>query len=450
MRVTGHSLLLFSLAAGFFTGCGGSGATLPPVQVESAHFRYHAESATEVQSDILERLERSRADVLAYLGRQEDDVIDYYLFADHDAYTAATPCGSETYGCETGHSIFSNDVMSEHELIHAYTRDIGLPPIPIVEGTAEAIGCLRQGVSDTAEDWQSAVANYPPPEPVYGTSRRLVRALLDTHGIAQFTDYYAQSVYTWDPALFALQYQQFWGTSFAPLWNEVNAEGSPPPARCPCMADPISPDGTTVAVIHPNASDYRPIAAGTQTVLLTFSTNTFVGIQDCSRETTDAQLLSLQSAPASVALLRLDPPAQYFLDFELAASSSAGQGATTDAFTATAGVEVEQTCTTATPLVLGANVTQLTVAVPRAPSGVTWYVPLSLSGSTMLYRDDSAPTSLNVCADCASACSPLDGFGSAVPANGQAVLQISPGASQSPTGLVTVVLSLGSSGSIVF
>ena len=449
MLETKHArLLLVGILFFPLGGCDAGEKALPPVQVESLHFRYHAGSASEVQSDILDRLERSRTDVLAYLGRDDEDVIDYYLFPDRDSYLAAAPCGPESYGCEENHEIFSNDVMSEHELIHAYVRDIGFPPIPILEGTAEGIGCLRSGVTDTANDWQSAVEQYPPPEPVYGSGRRLVRSLLDSSGVARFADYYGTAVYTRDPALFALQFQQSWSEPVAPLWSAVNAEANPPPARCPCMADPVAPDGTNVLVSHPNASDYRPIAAGTETVLVTFSTNTIVGIQDCLRETTDAQLLSVQSPPASLALLRLDPPNQYFMDFELPTSAAPGQGASDDSFTATGGMTVEQTCTTASALTVGSNVTQLAIAVPHRTSSGAWYVPLTLPSQATLYRADMTSTSLDICPDCASTCAALDGAGSATPISGQVVLRISPDASLPSAGLATVNLSIVTSGSI--
>ena len=134
------------LVVGILLGLTGCEATqdLPPTQASSAHFRYHARKAADVQADILDRLERNRADFYQYMGLSGDSITDYYYFTDPDDLAKNGPCSlpqSDSHARVAVHC--ASGPFHEHELIHSYMYSVGAPSAPVLEGMAESVGCTH-------------------------------------------------------------------------------------------------------------------------------------------------------------------------------------------------------------------------------------------------------------------------------------------------------------------
>src|SRR5262249_31781047 len=124
------------------TGCNPA-PDLPPVQASSPHFRYHARNPGDVQADILDRLERNRADFHQFMGLVDDGVPDYSSSPHPDDLARNGPCTLPESDCTSRRSVYAASPLQEHELIHSYMAGVGGPSAPLLEGMAEAVGCLR-------------------------------------------------------------------------------------------------------------------------------------------------------------------------------------------------------------------------------------------------------------------------------------------------------------------
>ena len=397
--------------------CDGNQTDLPPVQASSARFRYHAADRTEVPSDILERLERHRTDVNAFLGLVDDEPVDYYFFSD----PARVSCPLESTDCSNGRSVFSTDPFMEHELLHAYLAGTGTPPQPIIEGMAEVLGCIRGGGSPTVErDWKRAVEEFPTGDwSIYHSSQRLMKHLLSGMGARRTIRYYREAVFTTDAALFALQFERWWGIPFEQVWSaaigpEPTSESLP---ICPCQADPISPATGAQLLPHVNASDYRPLDPGCRTFVLDFAMTGGVFLQDCERRTPLVRLLGPAARGRSLIVIRtLDTP--HFLSF-----LSTG----TESFVSSDGVALESSCSAASSIALDAG--SLGIAGPRN-GGDRWYLRLQTSRPLTVTRRDSNASGLRVCQDCTlTACQDLSSTTDTASVSDGAILELTPSAS---------------------
>jgi hypothetical protein len=241
---------------------------LPGVFVgESEHFRLYVSAAAEVPPGFegdkaLTALEVNWADTATLLPLTTGK-IEYRWVAVGEL---ASACTADVGGCEfEGPIAVSYQLPDQHELNHAYmelmTKTHANPVTLVTEGYAEAIGCGQgSGARLTdATSWQELVAlPEPAPEfvsegPIEGAT--LVRYLIRSWGGDRFVAYYAQATKVRDPALFADNFQRFWGISLDAAWSAMKTAdlGVSPydNAICPCslaslpLDQPLPNDPTT-------------------------------------------------------------------------------------------------------------------------------------------------------------------------------------------------------------
>ncbi|MBI4954008.1 MAG: hypothetical protein HY908_18440 [Myxococcales bacterium] len=185
------------LGLGLF-GCGG--AELPPLALESEHFRLHAYPDDPICARILEGVEQHYAAVAGYLGLALEDGarFDIYKYRDEAELAAKAPCPEAAHGCAGEGKIYVATVTSapfEHELVHAYASLAGYAPTLFEEGLAimlqewDGLGPGERPPHFGSAPLESAVAEEqwdaldPPPSAAAGS---FVRFLVDGHGVPAF------------------------------------------------------------------------------------------------------------------------------------------------------------------------------------------------------------------------------------------------------------------------
>jgi hypothetical protein len=417
--------------------CGAPSPDLPPIQASSAHFRYHARAPADVQSDILDRLERNRADFYQFMGLDDENVTDYYYFTDDADRAANSPCPIAGADCALRHSAYASIPFHEHELIHTYMFGVGAPSVPVSEGTAEAVGCIRQagGYGTSGEtDWRRAVHDYPTSDlTIYAASQRFVLYLMKQMGVAETVAYYRADPFTLDPASFAQDFQRFWGSPIDDVWSAAVGSGAPEPTLpiCPCEVDSIAIGSGETSVIHPNDAAYRPLPPGPGPLTLDVSTSGFVELDNCGRDTTSMQLFEVGGSTRHTVVLQADDD-HYFLTFD---------GSGTDTVTASQDLALQPTCAGLSTFAVD-RASQLALAAPRA-GGATWYLRLSTTHPATLARFDIGSGALSICSDCSqTSCQSLaPSTGTASVEDGM-VLRFTPDSSTAANGLDVVTALL--------
>ena len=199
-------------------GCGGN----PPAVFvgESLHFRLYVDPALMplpaafAGDNALDALETEWSDVATMLDMPDGKITYYWYTPEH----IGIACDDTTEGGCTKEAAMEIDaplLPDAHELNHAYTY-LRSPrrPIPfLAEGMAEAIGCGYEAplsASFADDDWRQAVVELRS-DRVYGLGGLFVRHMIRRHGIEAFLRYYEQSPERRDPALFAANFESFWG-----------------------------------------------------------------------------------------------------------------------------------------------------------------------------------------------------------------------------------------------
>ena len=425
------------VAGAWLTSAAGCQSTpdLPPTRVSTAHFRYHARSEGDVQSDVLARMERNRADFSQLMGLTDDDVTDYYYFSDPNDLATNGPCTLAGSDCVVGRSAYASVPFHEHELIHTYMASVGAPSAPLLEGVAESVGCVRSASaasSASEQDWRRAVHEYPSPDPtLYAADERFAMYLLTKMSVARTVAYYRGDPFTLDPSTFATNFRAAWSLNVDDVWAAAVGSGAPPSLSpvCPCAADPIAADSMQVSFGHPNAADYRPIAPATSAVTIDFSANGYVNVQSCLRDTPSLEVLQESRGRQSTLVLEPDQ-GHYFLAFETAG---------TETFRTSSELSLSPTCAGLSAFAVGSRASQLGLAAPRA-SRSNWYIGLSTATPTTVQRVDAGTGTLTLCADCNLAnCQSLTALAAPVAVSDGAVLQFTPDSSTSTNGLDTTV-----------
>jgi hypothetical protein len=237
----------------------GQDVDLPAVEIgRSLHFRYYARAADRVPPPIFDHLEGHWANMSTFFGLKPDSVIDYYLYDSIEDLEARGPCAGVA-ACAAGASVHTTMPFHEHELIHAYLSQLGFAPPIISEGVASGLSCFEyfSPPADTPVDlpWQD-VARLTHRDRQGGAieygAMRLVRHIIREHGPATFARFYGYAAYTLDPALFALEFERFFGRSLDETWAEATAPHTTPTyldeAMCPCATGALPLDGSAVAI----------------------------------------------------------------------------------------------------------------------------------------------------------------------------------------------------------
>jgi hypothetical protein len=237
--------------------CGGN----PPAVFvgESTHFRLYVDPALMqlpaafAGENALDALETEWSDVATMLA-MPDGKIDYYWYTPEQIGIACDDTSEGGCTKEEQMEIDAPLLPDAHELNHAYTY-LRSPrrPIPfLAEGMAEAIGCGYEapiGASFDDDDWRQAVVEVRS-DRVYGLGGLFVRHMIRRHGIAEFLRYYEQSPERRDPALFAANFESFWGERIDDVWTDFTTIKATvawvDEKICPCSLPPITPGAPIV------------------------------------------------------------------------------------------------------------------------------------------------------------------------------------------------------------
>jgi hypothetical protein len=254
------SVCLYGLAA-FAFAC--APRHLPNDQIlTSAHFRYHARADAVLDPTIMDRLEAHRTEFDARFG-VAPGMIDYYLFRDHADQRANSPCPEGT-SCTDERSVMTSAPFHEHELVHAFLYDTGEPAPVVAEGFAQYESCLfpRFAYLVPPDQWPVAVgpsATGPftaSSASVYNFGQRLVAWMLAAGGTERLLDFYHRCLPTIDAALFALQFERYWGRRIADVAVEIQ-DARFAGSSCPCAAPPLPADGSPTPFVA--LQDYRTV-----------------------------------------------------------------------------------------------------------------------------------------------------------------------------------------------
>jgi hypothetical protein len=119
-----------------------------------------------VDESIVDELVSHRDIVSRYLGLDpSSQPLRYHKFRDTEDFARRSHCSAVTSGCFFHeHGVESSKPLDAHELIHAYTADLGDKPKLVEEGLAQALSCgdepvigveLSLEVAWSAASWQS-------------------------------------------------------------------------------------------------------------------------------------------------------------------------------------------------------------------------------------------------------------------------------------------------------
>lgn len=417
---TGVALLVAS--------CNGAELDLPAVEIgRSSHFRYYARSADRVSRSILDLLEANWTEMSTFFGLDQMFLAKYYLFDSRDDFVSNGPCPSFDGACAWGSSVYSERAFHEHELIHSYFSPLGPAPSILAEGVASGVSCFEffpePPIPPTDRSWQAAVRNAHVDSTDYGQSR-LVRYLIRQHGPQRFADFYRSTGFTRDPALFALQFERFWGESIDAVWAEATASSTLPTYRdvamCPCLATPLPIDGSRVPItaLHGSLSLPRPFTLGAESdVAVSLQGLGGTAILSCGDAHYQRAMLQPDlPTPPAVVFIHL-PAGHYFL---LALPLSAAPAS----ISIVPGDWMAADCTAGEVFSVGASFAgRLEVRGTASAS----YLRLDVAGP----REAMVGTNLSVCPACDSPASECTATAALAPAvvtlNGSYVVKVPPG-----------------------
>jgi hypothetical protein len=401
-------------------GCHGT----PPGSLvgESQHFRLYIDPDAAVPAGLdgdnaLAALEAEWADVHRMLQMPEGKITYYWLSSDHISAACEQPeTNVEACFWPRGLEVDAPTLPLAHELNHAYmyllTQRIPFPFL--AEGAAEAIECgAAYPMPADLVPWEGAVVAYPPSLVPYAQGGAFVRYLIRTYGSAEFVRYYQQAPEERDPALFAANFQSFWGITIDDAWiasHEVSP-GTPSFESgkiCPCSLPPLEPLGAVTN--DPARAPYWsfPETSG-QTLALSPQAGGRVSVMDC------AGILPILGGPNVLARISGGPPRYVLAPLE----------------TATIGNYLADDCADAAPFsgpIVAMQFGGLTIAITPPPSGSeTLYLNLASSFSGTLRA--GLTQTCDTCAFDQASCQPLAGGAMPEvqgPLFGRATLEVNP------------------------
>jgi hypothetical protein len=389
---------------------------------ESAHFRLFVDPAlTDVPSyqqgqEGIDALETDWSDKASML-KTPDGKIDYYLLTPADVSAACSFPESvdADSGCTwpTTLEIDAAQLPHQHELMHAYMDllDPGHTPLSMIaEGAAQSLGCSTfQGTPfDDDSAWQQVVLETPAvSDQVYDQGGLLARYLIRTQGIDAWVRYYRQAPELRDPALFAANFQAFWGMTIDAVWAAMHV----PPAGsvdmdepiCPCSLPALVADGQIVPYDVDTTPYWTLPSSGAQAIAVAPLGSSYeVVLEDCAGVTPTIR------APFGVPLIA-DLQSMAGLYLEPVAGG-------------TMGAYVSDDCASTTPYAVPAELL-------NSEGAVQFDVTRTSSGAMTVYFQVQVPAPAKlqigplteVCDSCAfdqGNCQPTPGTGATVPVQG--------------------------------
>jgi hypothetical protein len=223
---------------------------------ESAHFRLFvdpalgASSIAYAQENGLAALETEWSDVQTMLKMPEGGgKISYYWLTSDDVGTACDDGGEGACTWEQRLEIDTPLLPNAHELTHAYMYlRRQRHPIPfLAEGIAESIDCtLTHAYAAPNVPWPGVVASEETSDSLV-QGGAFMRYLIRRFGIDAVVRYYEQAPERRDPALFAANFESFWGVTMDDAWADVHPASSTAELRiCPCSLPPPASSGAPV------------------------------------------------------------------------------------------------------------------------------------------------------------------------------------------------------------
>jgi hypothetical protein len=218
----------------------------------SAHFVYHVRpNDSSVDAGVLNYLE-ANATLIAQgqlgLDPAQWGPIEYFKYRDDADFTAGNPCGGnpDTEGCCLYFSdgrieVHSPLAVDPHELVHAYARTLGFPPLILVEGLAVSLSCDPSSEEVLGEEqWATDkitnpwTAYYPWVDAgayQYLAAGLLTTWLVDHAGMQSVLSLYKQLPQDTSSSDFAAAVLNATGTSTDDAWQAMVASK----ARRPCI-----------------------------------------------------------------------------------------------------------------------------------------------------------------------------------------------------------------------
>lgn len=218
--------------------------------LESEHFTVHFRKGSPPCDGILDELEAHRTVTLKWLGIDGPARIQYYLYESFTDLQKNSPCGEHRQACTQGKTyapeIHSADDLDEHELIHAYTVHVSVPPTALVEGLAVSMECLSQSVGRPKEDLDVVLQFAEQSLSDYDSAGYLVRYLIATYGREAFVDFYKAMDGAPSRELRGALEETF-GQDADELWKAARAQDSWRISGCSCPSGQL-PAGKAVEV----------------------------------------------------------------------------------------------------------------------------------------------------------------------------------------------------------
>jgi hypothetical protein len=199
MRPTAHLPRLQFLGLLLLVGCT---PPRPPEQLRSEHFRIHADQPIECEG-FSRWLEHHYAVHAKWLGIPPEDmsVIEIYEYKDLDALRDECDSDHERLsGCHKDGKVFGL-LYDPHELAHAYSNQIGNPPLLFEEGLAQLLQGGRRASGDPIAPSRELVQLMPGGAlegvdsdneyySAYDTASSFMRFLTDRHGRERYLEFY--------------------------------------------------------------------------------------------------------------------------------------------------------------------------------------------------------------------------------------------------------------------
>ncbi len=159
----------------------------PELRYETEHLRIGTDFDEPLCRGDLDRMELVITVAESLLATSVEERVDVYLWSVEDWPGANVVCRAGTGGCylRSGPTIYANQALIDHELIHAVTATLGRPATIWDEGAAEALQSQRKRyatsrITDNLE--------LEAPELDYNAAGSFVRWLLETRGPEQLRE----------------------------------------------------------------------------------------------------------------------------------------------------------------------------------------------------------------------------------------------------------------------
>lgn len=384
---------------------------------ESTHFRYHSRADdTSVCEVVTQTLEDHFQVLHGYLGFPwpEGAQLDYRKYRDARDIAVSGHCSDGNAACYLpSRGIEAQQVINEHELLHAYLSYLGDSHPALEEGVAEALSCsnklrvpLERGDLAALTDpsvWKSAAP--PQLKQLYEQAAHLVAQLLQGRGPEPFMKLYDRLTPEDGPDQFSAAFEEIYAEPVLQVWERVLAGTAADPGCVrlwECAAPPLeAPPGPRWGNTC-DATALRRTITTTQAMLITEATagsSLRVGSCDASQVMPQSTWRdAVKGGDSGAEFVLLVPKGKYFV----AAPQDLRGDAAVDATPASQAVGSDGSCTALRAVDVSAA-TDVTLAVDTAAlpgAGKHWFALNLRAGGGAFSVTCSTGVSAQVCGGC--------------------------------------------------